>query len=428
MNKLVIVGNGFDLAHGLPTSYKHFIDDFWKNINDQITTDLLEVDSSDDWTQFLKDGFTNFKEFEENLKKYENHPIFPINFRKNILTVIAKNDTSRVLFKLNNQFFREINIKNDIENWIDIENEYYQKLKRILKTSSLKDPDKKKAVKVLHIEFDQVKSLFEKYLSKNVNQRFLFKYSPSDISEILTNFQISPRNLEQRHHSDYLLEFSIEDHNDLIEFDNKIIEAEKQIESSGSVSPTMINNCETLFLNFNYTDSVDIYVSSINNRTNGDFYGQATQIQIHGRLDNRNNKINFGFGDEMDDDYKFIENLNEGEYLRNFKSFQYSQNSNYKKLLDFIDSEKFQVYIMGHSCGLSDRTLLNTIFENKNCRSIKVFFHGWENESGKKKDNFTEIIQNISRHFNDKKLMRSKIVNKSLCKLLPQNIRFQKRT
>lgn len=158
------------------------------------------------------------------------------------------------------------------------------------------------------------------------------------------------------------------------------------------------------------------------------FYGSASQIQIHGRLDNRNNKINFGFGDEMDDDYKFIENLNDSEYLKNFKSFKYSQNSNYKKLLDFVDSKKFQVYIMGHSCGLSDRTLLNTIFESENCRSIKVFFHEWEDQSGEKKDNFTEIIQNISRHFNDKKLMRSKIVNKSLCVPLPQNIRFQEKT
>ncbi|NAS10892.1 AbiH family protein [Poritiphilus flavus] len=28
MNKLVIVGNGFDLAHGLATSYGHFINDY----------------------------------------------------------------------------------------------------------------------------------------------------------------------------------------------------------------------------------------------------------------------------------------------------------------------------------------------------------------------------------------------------------------
>lgn len=78
---------------------------------------------------------------------------------------------------------------------------------------------------------------------------------------------------------------------------------------------------------------------------------------------------------------------------------------------------------MGHSCGLMDRTLLNTIFEHENCRSIKVFYHQREDGS----DNFTEIAQNISRHFNNKKVMRSKIVNKSLCEPLPQNIRFKKK-
>ena len=30
MNRLVLIGNGFDLAHGLKTSYGHFIDWYWK--------------------------------------------------------------------------------------------------------------------------------------------------------------------------------------------------------------------------------------------------------------------------------------------------------------------------------------------------------------------------------------------------------------
>jgi hypothetical protein len=30
VNRLILVGNGFDLAHGLKTSYKDFIDDFWE--------------------------------------------------------------------------------------------------------------------------------------------------------------------------------------------------------------------------------------------------------------------------------------------------------------------------------------------------------------------------------------------------------------
>jgi hypothetical protein len=74
----------------------------------------------------------------------------------------------------------------------------------------------------------------------------------------------------------------------------------------------------------------------------------------------------------MDDDYKVIENLGNNEYLKNFKSFQYLQNSNYNDLL-FVDSKRFQVLIMGYSCGLSDRTLLNTIFEH-NCRSIRFYY------------------------------------------------------
>lgn len=172
---------------------------------------------------------------------------------------------------------------------------------------------------------------------------------------------------------------------------------------------------KTYFLNFNYTSTIDVYLKKMKEPFEDRFFGEAYQIQIHGRLNDEINKINFGFGDEMDDDYKLIEKLDDNEYLKNFKSFQYLQNQNYKHLLDFIDSEKFQVYIMGHSCGLSDRTLLNTVFEHNNCRSIKVFYY----KNGDY-DNYTEIIQNISRHFNKKSLMRSKIVNKTLCQPMPQ--------
>lgn len=158
------------------------------------------------------------------------------------------------------------------------------------------------------------------------------------------------------------------------------------------------------------------------NNAQRDSYGITEQIQIHGRLNDENNLINFGFGDEMDDAYKQIENKDDNEYLRNIKSFQYLQNSNYKNMLDFLESGKFQIYIMGHSCGLSDRILLNKVFEHHNCRSIKVFYYkkgDW--------DNYTEIVQNISRHFNKKEMMRERIVNKSLCHPLPQNIRLQKK-
>lgn len=121
--------------------------------------------------------------------------------------------------------------------------------------------------------------------------------------------------------------------------------------------------------------------------------------------------IIFGYGDEMDKDFKELENLNENEFLKNCKSVKYLETDSYKKLLQFIEGGLFQVYIMGHSCGNSDRTLLNTIFEHPNCVSIKPFCYIDE----KGNDNYSELTLNIYRNFNNKKLFRDRVVSKDKC-------------
>lgn len=165
---------------------------------------------------------------------------------------------------------------------------------------------------------------------------------------------------------------------------------------------------QILLLNFNYTKTADLYISG-----SPDFEVN----HIHGELGNDKNPIIFGYGDELDDDYKAISKLNDNDYLKNIKSIRYLETDNYRKLLSFIDSAPFQIYIMGHSCGNSDRTLLNTLFEHKNCVSIKPFYY--EKPDGT--DNYIEIIQNISRNFNSMQLMRDRVVNKTYCRpLVPQ--------
>ncbi|MCM1311566.1 MAG: bacteriophage abortive infection AbiH family protein [Bacteroides sp.] len=124
----------------------------------------------------------------------------------------------------------------------------------------------------------------------------------------------------------------------------------------------------------------------------------------------------FGYGDELDEDYKRISRINDNEYLRFMKSVRYLETENYRKMLSFIESAPYQIYIMGHSCGNSDRTLLNTLFEHRNCVSIKPFYYAASNGT----DNYMDIIQNISRNFTDMKLMRDRVVNKHHCKQLPQ--------
>lgn len=160
------------------------------------------------------------------------------------------------------------------------------------------------------------------------------------------------------------------------------------------------NLVSILFLNFNYTNTEKLYMKDNNT---------DKVIHIHGELDNPKNPIIFGYGDEIDESYKQIERKNDNKFLENVKSIKYLETRNYKDLLNFIDSDKFQIYIMGHSCGISDRTLLNTLFEHENCFSIKIFYHKRNDYT----DNFSDVIRNISRNFTNKPLMRKRVVNKT---------------
>lgn len=163
-----------------------------------------------------------------------------------------------------------------------------------------------------------------------------------------------------------------------------------------------------MLLNFNYTGMAGKYgeseVASINH--------------IHGDLNNPDSII-FGYGDELDEDYKALLKQSDNECLRNIKSIKYLELGKYRNLLQFIESAPYQVYIMGHSCGNSDRTLLNTLFEHKNCVSIKPYYYQKDDGS----DNYMEIAQNICRNSTDMKLMRDRVVNKMFCEPLPQYIK-----
>ena len=139
MNKLVIVGNGFDLAHGLPTSYKHFIDDFWGNLFLNYKKDEIKE------LVFLDDGFETFQiESEINsFADFSNHGTryiqwFKDNYQKHRFFNSKNHNGKNDVFYFKNDFFELINSKNSIENWVDIENEYYQELKEISKQKAIK--------------------------------------------------------------------------------------------------------------------------------------------------------------------------------------------------------------------------------------------------------------------------------------------------
>jgi len=158
---------------------------------------------------------------------------------------------------------------------------------------------------------------------------------------------------------------------------------------------------KVLIANFNYTNIISRQIHPAN-------YSNVHHIHIHGEAGNENHPIIFGYGDDTDDEYRNLEKSGEDEFLMKIKAFQYPSTSHYHQLLDFIEDQKFDVFVVGHSCGLSDRTLLKTIFEHNNCVAIKNFHYKTLENEAREEDFYKRLA--ISRHFEDKVKMRDRLL------------------
>ena len=399
MNRLVLIGNGFDLAHGLKTKYEDFMYWYWRGI-----VAYLVLQSKDVYEDTLC-KVTNRKLDYWNLSELyhaENEELY---------SFLVNNDGAIDIYY--SPMLERINKSIQDKGWVDIENEYYELLKNyVLNNESLTQTETLNT---------QLHSLQEKLVEYLKSIEITNKLLRTDIRpQIYAPFKIHDISIESRQ--------ALTDHiKSDMEADKGSIDAKHSlygdIYSPGRITSykekflgNIVLNDEIpielllpnniMLLNFNYTHTADLYCKK------GWIF---TVNQIHGDLDNSKSVI-FGYGDELDDDYKTIVNKNENKFLGNIKSIKYLESDNYRKLLSFIESEPYQILIMGHSCGNSDRTLLNTLFEHKNCVSIKPYYYKWG--EGEKDDNYIELVQNISRNFTDMKLMRDRVVNKTYCEQL----------
>jgi hypothetical protein len=380
MNRLIIIGNGFDLAHGLPTRYEDFILHYVENV---------------------LDSFLQNRTYEDDLIKLSDiNVVINDDFKQRFLNLIRSDKAAFRSFLKNNELvdknlgytyrtIADIRLKNNFmdcllekycETWVDIEQFYYDTLIKVAKKEI--EPNRREHwykgdLTDLNLGFKFLKERFEDYLREVVGS-VLLKPNEEIIRLWTGNSKVPGVDFED-------------------ETNTPLRTPEKLI-----------------FLNFNYTNTVSKYIQKI--KQSYDFESEPIEIQIHGRVDDKANPIIFGFGDEMDDNYKLLEQRNNNRYLDYMKSFGYFKTNNYRLLHKSINAAPFEVLIMGHSCGLSDRVMLNMIFEHTNCKSIKVFHH--QDKNGH--NNYLDLTQNISRHFNDKGSQRLKVRSELELAPLPQ--------
>ena len=442
MNRLILIGNGFDKAHRLPTGYVDFINNYWGHIISQ-----LEHYKSPEYY----DELCTFKLLCHNLdnpdircwEDYMRYGTFSLTYKTPIDKINSLKEFTDDCEIKKTSFLGEIDKSVENKRWVDIEDEYYKALKKICHNNVVNKADK---IQSLNEELDYIKRRLIQYLKSipvaQVNERIKkIIYEPFRVKDISIagqyKFKEELKCIWNKESNEiaawierYNLNRTIAKYEQTFEFDSladyyngilsraekmNIDAAELHFNMAAEHKDASWYNCNSLdyflypenimLLTFNYTNSADLY--KLKNASN------VEVNHIHGELNDPASVI-FGYGDDTDDEYNHIENLNDNVYLDNIKAFHYLGSANYRRMLEFIESAPYQIYIMGHSCGTSDRTLLNTLFEHDNCISIKPYFY----QKSQTEDNYLELVQNISRNFKSRPKMRDRVVNKTFCEPL----------
>lgn len=414
MNRIILVGNGFDLAHNLRTSYKDFMNWYW-----------------DEWLYKLRCCHTN-KITDElctfiirnrpgtwHTHMFHNVPLTSPPKGKVFIDKLMKEDSDFITIKICP--FLE-NICNSIEekNWVDIESEYYQCLLNteqypVKELNRQLEFIKTKLIEYLHTipqppKEDTIEALFKapihkKDISISALQHWYdfvsarCNYNEGEWAALFANYEFDCKQKPFAIYGDMPERYGLQ---------RQPHYTASEIERMFDLEylPEALTPNKTLLLNFNYTTIADRYIPHTE---------AFSIIHIHGELSSPNSVI-FGYGDDTDENYSTLEKKNDNEYLKHMKTAHYWEDENYRKMRSFMELAPYQVCILGHSCGISDRTLLNELFEHDNCVSIKPYYH----VKGENKDDYLDKVNDISRNFTNAKKKRERVVNKRYCEPLPQ--------
>jgi hypothetical protein len=364
LERIVLVGNGFDRSLNMSTGYSHFID--WlilealsnlsensENMNEQtepffVENSLFKVTTNQLSLKHWKSQLSNYKgykflnEFSKGFlynKKFYLLQIIPLSsFTEELLNHYRKNE------------------------WIDIEEFYYNYLLKINSNDIVE----------FHKTFNVLKKKLKEYLLS-------LELSNTDTYQIMNGYR--------KHFFGNILKYN----------------SEYKVYEESNKAPSWF-----YFVNFNYTS----FLTDILDNAPHEVLDNITINHIHGDLIRF--PIIFGYGNEVGKEYESLEKKG-NDYLENIKSTHYFNTTHYKDLIDTL-SKPYEVYIYGLSCGLSDQILLKRILQNDNCKQIRVFYY----EDEGKKNNFRETIMNISRVFDNKESMREKIISFQETDSIPQ--------
>lgn len=349
---ILIIGNGFDLAHKLPTKYTDFLD-FLENVR------ILKEEMPQNLEQISD-------KIDENLRQYlfnSNSSRLDINSKhQNYITEMYELSKDNLWITWFNQE-RKLN-KTLGKYWIDFEAEISKVIQKIESTL---------------LELSPIEECIDNYneLRFELNKYPIFNLFINKIYDIDKSDKINMERITEKLHNDL---------NKLIRcFEIYLEDFVKNIDIS-QLSLDIYNLNVDKILTFNYTNTYQKL-----------YYTDVDCDHIHGKADINNNiesdNMVLGIDDYLNEDEKFT-NTNFIEFKKYYQRLIKGTNCDYKKWIDEINQTKsftkHNVYIFGHSLASTDRDVLLDFIENE--KTIITIYYNNSNQYSDQICNLVHLI------------------------------------
>lgn len=357
---VMLTGNGFDLAHHLPTRYIDFI-----NIAEELQA--LKNINNCKWVAFIMGKKSKLYERDEWIKTCcDSHNGFArIEVNSDKMKKLMEGTRNNIWIK----FF--INYKDGNIGWIDFEKELEEALNILSYAITEIDKD---------IENNQI---FREKLRADQYSKLIFFKEIFEEDSITKNrifikdkyLRITSNGEPYKVNIDKISTYLSKELNDLIEllniyFEeiiNKITKNKDFVKTYNQIEK--IKNIDYQ-INFNYTNTLETLYSIDNENV----------CYVHGKANSNGNSIILGTRDNNDINTDIFYN-----FRKYYQCIQKCSDFNYRKLL--IPKSSNTYYVWGHSLDNTDGDILHEIFTNSLDDKFIIFYH--------KEESRDELIKNL---------------------------------
>lgn len=356
---LLIIGNGFDLAHNLPTKYTDFL--IYCRDYDKANPVAGSDEMNEEFISFVTDNI--WLKYFLQITEFDGSETW-IDFEKEISEVVRNIDKSNLRIGSDHDFTLPSPVSKKVKSFVlSFTNYEYPRYK--IKRSDITDINS--FIKFIYLQLREFTRAFEIYCVKindtPIKEPIITSEKKKQIDEAETKVKFSDRTVQEA--KDHSASYDA-----TVELEKSREEARKTLSSLRSGMKLIDYLSMSYFscvLSFNYTNTYQRLYGSDKTR----------YCYIHGKAQENKNKTNMVFG--IDDSLPRGEESNNFKWA-NFKKYYqriiFKTGSEYKDWLKQAEQYPSNyVYIVGHSLDRTDYDVLYEIFSNKFFKIIVYYYN-----------------------------------------------------